>query len=49
MYPVSLSEHWSAVYWMLAPYDAAFDYSHALRVGEDAVIVDGETFYRPEF
>lgn len=46
---MSLSEHWASVYWMLAPYDAAFDYAVVLRVGEDKVLVDGEFFYRPEF
>lgn len=45
----TLSEHWSAVYWLLAPYDAAFDYSVALRVGEDSVLVDGEWFYKAPF
>lgn len=44
---MSLSEHWASVYWMLS--DNAFDYSQVLRVGEDEVIVDGVSFFRPEF
>jgi hypothetical protein len=34
---------------MLADYDAAFDYSVVLRVGEDCVIVDGEEFWKAPF
>lgn len=49
MYEVSLDEHWDGVYWLLAPYDGAFDYAAVMRIGEDAVLVDGEMFYKAPF
>lgn len=45
----SFEAHWSDVYHMLGDYDAAFDYSQVMRVGEDCVIVDGEEFWKAPF
>ena len=49
MYETSFGEHWASVYWMLEPFDAAFDYSVAMRIGEDAVLMDGQMFYSTPF
>ena len=46
---MSFAEHWASVYWMLGHYDAAFDYSQVMRVGEDCVIVDGIEFWKAPF
>jgi hypothetical protein len=43
----SFEQHWSEVYFMLE--DEAFDYSKVMRIGEDAVLVDGVMFYATPF
>ena len=43
----TFESNWSDIYHMLE--DTAFDYSKAMRIGEDSVLVDGTLFYSLPF